>query len=404
MSNWYQLVPRVADAREPGEVDRRDARVVVADVAVEAGDADVGAGRRHPFDHQVVERVQVEAVVADPEVVEERRRQRLLPGHQGVLVLAWLEQAGGGDDVAEAVERVHPVVADVEARRVADVLVDPQQQLVDVALGQRRCLIVVAGAVRRPRQVRQRVVLQQPDRFVRELRERDLVARVRLLGDGVDDLRADLAEVAAPHPLGRHRRNRAGRPLGAQPFVGAHEERLVAAVVQPGNHHGAVEREAELVAPLGRLGQIRIVEVAAALERVVLEVLEERAVEVVGAGLGDDVDVHAEVRAVLGRRAAGLHLDLGDRIGHRPHAGHRQQVGAGVDAIHRQAVLNLPLAGAAEGQADVGGRCHAARRAWSPPAATRCGRSTAGRPRRAPRRSATPRPDRSGAWCSRPPR
>ena len=63
--------------------------------------------------------------------------------------------------------------------------------------------------------------------------------------------------------------------------------------------------------------------------------------------------MHAEIGAVLGGRAAGLHLDLGHRVGDRPHARRRQQVGGGIDAVERQAVLDLALPGAAEAEADV---------------------------------------------------
>ena len=47
VSNWYQLVPPLPSPVKPVTADRGDARVVVLDVAVEAGDAEVGTRRRH---------------------------------------------------------------------------------------------------------------------------------------------------------------------------------------------------------------------------------------------------------------------------------------------------------------------------------------------------------------------
>ena len=73
----------------------------------------------------------------------------------------------------------------------------------------------------------------------------------------------------------------------------------------------------------------------------------------VGAALGHDVDVNAEVGAVLGGRAAGLHLDLRHGVRDRPHAGRSEKIRGGIDAVERQAVLNLTLAGAPEAQTDI---------------------------------------------------
>ena len=60
----------------------------------------------------------------------------------------------------------------------------------------------------------------------------------------------------------------------------------------------------------------------------------------------------------------GLDLNLFDRIGNRPHAGRGKKVGRGIDAVERQAVLNLPLTGASEAQTDIAvdAREHAGRR------------------------------------------
>ncbi len=163
----------------------------------------------------------------------------------------------------------------------------------------------------------------------------------------------DLREIALAHQRRRHAVEGAGERIPSQALVGAHEERLVVTVVEFRNHHRPVRLDGELVPPPGILRQRRVVEVPPFVERIILERVGQRAVQPVGAALGDDVDVHAEVGAVFRRGAAGLDLDRFHRIGDGPHARRRQQVGRGVDAVERQAVLDLPLTGAAEAQADI---------------------------------------------------
>ena len=87
------------------------------------------------------------------------------------------------------------------------------------------------------------------------------------------------------------------------------------------------------------------------------------------AALGDDVDMDAEIRSILGRRASGLNLNLLDRVGDRAHAGRGQQVGRRVDAVEREAVLDFPLARSSEAQTDIAVEAaeHARRRAREVP-------------------------------------
>ena len=184
----------------------------------------------------------------------------------------------------------------------------------------------------------------------------------------------DLREIALSHQCRRHRDRRTRQTLGAHAFVRAHEERFVPAVVQTRNHDRAVDLGSELFPVARILGQGRIVEIPARIERIILREVKDRPVEIVGAALGDHVDVDAEIRTELSRRAAGLHLNLGHGLGDRPHAGRRQQVGRGIDAVERQAVLDLALAGAPEALADIAGarRQHAGCRLS--PDSRRCGR------------------------------
>ena len=94
-----ELIPVRAAAAEPAEVadvDARDARVAVPDVAVEARNAQVGpaSGGRS---RRRIQRVEVDAVIADPEVVVQGRRQRVRVGDQRVLVDARLRRPGDGN-------------------------------------------------------------------------------------------------------------------------------------------------------------------------------------------------------------------------------------------------------------------------------------------------------------------
>ena len=82
------------------------------------------------------------------------------------------------------------------------------------------------------------------------------------------------------------------------------------AVIEPRDHHRPVDLEAELIAAPRILRIRRVLVPAARIERIVLEEVEGGPVQRVGAALGHHVDGDAEIRAVLGRRAAGLDLDL----------------------------------------------------------------------------------------------
>ena len=56
------------------------------------------------------------------------------------------------------------------------------------------------------------------------------------------------------------------------------------------------------------------VEVVPGVERVVAVILEQAAVEAVGAGLGQHVDLAARVAAELGAVGVGLHAELADAL------------------------------------------------------------------------------------------
>ena len=95
-----ELVPVRAAAAEAaegaGEIDGRDAGVAERDVAIEAGNAEIRAGDAVAVHGEVIQRVEIDAVVADPEIVEQRRRQRVRVRDQRVLVDARLMTAPRG--------------------------------------------------------------------------------------------------------------------------------------------------------------------------------------------------------------------------------------------------------------------------------------------------------------------
>src|SRR5439155_62402 len=343
-------------AGEVADVDSWYAWVVISDVTVEAGNAEIHAGRGDAVHGEVIQRVEVDAVVPDPEVVVQVRPQRVCVGKQRVLVHAGLRDhldRNGRRRVSDVGGvTVVPVIAEVQPYLVADVLVDACEDLVDV---------VGRGSVglhvgRYPRLVRRRVGLEKLQRDRGQLRPGNDVAWKRLARDGVPDGGADFGKVPLAHQRRRNRDEAGGQPVRANPFVRAHEEGLVVAVVELGDHHGTVHLRPELVAAPRILRVGRVLEIAAGVEGIVLEVLGDRSVRVVGAALGHDVDVDAEVGAVLRRGAAGLDLNLRHRVRDRTHAGRRQQIGGGVDAVQRQAVLDFALARSSETEADIARR------------------------------------------------
>ena len=193
---------------------------------------------------KLIQRVEVEAVVADAKIVEQVRLQRVGIGEERVLVHPRLRHAGRRNRPDRRIEAVVPVVAHIQADLVADVLIDPSEELIDVVLVRRRRRQIVGGAGG----VRRRVVLQQVHRHRRQHRLRDDVARKRLAGERVLDRGADLREIALAHQRGRDRAERRAERFRAHAFVGAHEECLVVAVIETRDHHRPIGLEPELIA------------------------------------------------------------------------------------------------------------------------------------------------------------
>jgi hypothetical protein len=138
---------------EVADVDGRNAWIVVADVTVEAGNAEIGAGCWHTVYREVIQRVEVDAVIADAKIVVQIGPQRVRVRKQRVLVHARLRDHLDGNrcrrisDIAGVA--VVPVVAKIQPGFVAEVLIDAGEDLVDV--------VVECGVGpqigRRPRQV-----------------------------------------------------------------------------------------------------------------------------------------------------------------------------------------------------------------------------------------------------------
>ena len=183
-----ELVPvrtRRPQAGEVADVDSWYAWVVISDVTVEAGNAEPRADARQVVHVEVVQCVEVDAVVAGPKIVEQARAQRVRVGEQPVLVHAGLRDhldRNGRRRVSDVGGvTVVPVIAEVQPYLVADVLVDACEDLVDV---------VGRGSVglhvgRYPRLVRRRVGLEKLQRDRGQLRPGNDVAWKRLARDGL---------------------------------------------------------------------------------------------------------------------------------------------------------------------------------------------------------------------------
>ena len=127
------------------------------------------------------------------------------------------------------------------------------------------------------------------------------------------------------------------------------------AVVDLGDVDGAAEGEAEDVVAVGRdVSAEEVVGVAVGVEVVVAEVLVGAAVDGVGAGLGDDVDLAGGVAAELGAVLSAEGLELGDGVG--AGIGVEREVGAAVEVVR---AVNGPVVGggaaAVDGEGDGAG-------------------------------------------------
>ena len=135
-----ELEPVRAARAEPAEVADGDARepgIVEPGVAVEPRYAKAGARARRPVDVKRIHGVEVDAVVADPEIVEQVGSQRMRVRAQPVLVHTRLGHRSDRNRRVEniGVEAIVPVVADVQPDLVAQILVDAGEHLVDVVAG-----------------------------------------------------------------------------------------------------------------------------------------------------------------------------------------------------------------------------------------------------------------------------
>jgi hypothetical protein len=268
-------------------------------------------------------------VAAGSQLVDQVRPERVGmlrgPGQIAVVLhVAVGGQNGGGEDV------------DVLLRQAAEDPLLLRQFLVDADMP----LVAVVDAAGladevagRVRGVRQGEVGQDLLRCRMEAVLRDLVAGERLpyvAGEGeriVD--RGHAAEIAVAHGCRGHVAARGGGGADTLALVVEEEERAIA-------DDAPAERAAELV-----IGQ-RVhpnVKVLPGVEVVVAQELEQRAVEVVRAGLNLQVDHPAGRAAILGRVVAGLKAELADGLGGGDHHGQAEHDGVVVDAVDHPVVL-----------------------------------------------------------------
>ena len=94
----------------------------------------------------------------------------------------------------------------------------------------------------------------------------------------------------------------------------------------------------------------------ARVEAVVAEEVVDRAAQLVGAALGDDVDVAAERASELRLRAGGDHLELLDRIDAVGDAAQARRIVVGRQPVDDEVVREVALAADRDGDAGHGGR------------------------------------------------
>jgi hypothetical protein len=128
-----ELEPVGAGISPPGEsadVELRSARVRAFAIRIEAGDAQLGSRIGNPVDIKIIDRIRVNRLAPDPEIVDQVRRQRVCIAdgvvvgdgrNPGCVVL----YGGAVGDLL-----VLSLVTEKEPGLIADILIDPIYRLV----------------------------------------------------------------------------------------------------------------------------------------------------------------------------------------------------------------------------------------------------------------------------------
>ena len=345
----HRLIARgigVDGAARAGVADHPDAGALalgVRNVAERAGHPqriDVGLRARDA----VLVRSRVDP--PEPELVHERIPDRPavrdLPIRRVLLehAVAWIDHVGGG-----RVPIRRPGIADECAPDAGEILITTQGELI-LVLRKRPHGDVVAlwgGRVGR----RKPVVPQRELGEARESRLRDDVVRERLPGQRIDDGRAE----ASGEFVGlRHGVETRGPALDTRAFIVDQEGPVMAAVGR--QHHGPAGDESKLFLIELRRRRAPVVEKVAGVPSFVPEEAEAGAVQRVGAGLADDIDlIRAEsVLRGVGRR---LLLEFLNRVDGE-HGCRRAERGVDVrGAVDHEIVRRRARAHDADGVADA---------------------------------------------------
>ena len=110
--------------------------------------------------------------------------------------------------------------------------------------------------------------------------------------------------------FGNDRGDRGCFILFALAFVVHHPERPVAAVIDLRNQHRPAQNKSELVPLQNIFAERPRAEIVPGIENIVAKELEQRAVQLIGAGTCEDLDLRAGIVPVLGRIRSGMHLEL----------------------------------------------------------------------------------------------
>ena len=263
-------------------------------------------------------------------------------------------RAGDADREEVLAHVLQPLVV-VAARQVvlvAQAVVDAYAVVVDdFAVHAQREVVIVTAAGAGDVSGRQRVKVQYLLRDGVYAVGRDAVAGEVLPGQRVFDAAAsgEGREVAVARADRRHVGGERKRQVIALPQVVVEEEGAVLEDAPADRAaefmrllHGLVRDEA--VAALDGLGAAALEDRVEGVERRVAAIVVERAVEVVGAGLGRRVDDGAGGATDLGGRNAGRDFELGDGVGVREDADGAELRLVVVNAVEREVVIGRALA------------------------------------------------------------